>query len=126
MGGKSQGYQSPPQITGAAAPDNTMAMMTMMNEMMNSTMGMLAQGLMMQPDINIPAFPDIPVPQILSMPLMDWDMEFLKAETEAMNEEYLAGVGRKGVTDTILTSPLLEEEAAQTTQSLLGGANASA
>lgn len=110
MGGKSK-QEAPPAPVMPPMQDNTVIIEQMMGMM----------GAMMQ---NMPQPPaQLPVPEVHAAPKMDWrerqDQLQAKARADYTNDRSRA----KGRQDTVLTSPLLDdEETTTTTKSLISGA----
>jgi cell envelope opacity-associated protein A len=111
MGGKSSPQAAPAPVM-PPMQDNSAQIAQMMSMM----------GMMMQ---NMPQAPAIPeLPQINREPVIDWSERHdqLLAKTKADYDNELAS--KKGRSSTILTSPMLDEEDPDTTQSLLTGSKA--
>lgn len=106
MGGKSSGTQAPPAPVMPPQQDNNAEIMAMM-------------GMMMESMANMPQAPALPpTPAITREPIIDWAErnEQLLAKTRA---DYNVDIARrKGRQDTILTSPLLDDEETTTTSLL--------
>lgn len=96
------------------------AMMGMMEGMQMAQMGMMQQMSSQMPEL--PSVPDMPV--IDKTPTIDWTekQDQLLAKTRA--DYNVDEARRKGVADTVLTSPLLDEEDAFVTGSVLADVNA--
>jgi len=109
MGGKGGGYSSPPPVM--PQQDNSGAILEMMKMMLEMNKA------------KIPDVPDTPtLPDIAAAPNVNLEDEIAKAEGKAKEDEAWNRSQRKGYLDTILTSPLLDEQEAVTTANILGGA----
>lgn len=97
-----------------AAPPEPPAQDTQMLEMMNMMMGMM--GSMQQ----APIPPQIPqTPTIYRGPEIDWTEKNQQLAAKARADFKSDSAKKKGRKSTILTSPLLDEESPDTTESLL-------
>ncbi len=107
MGGKSA--PAPPPVT--TPPDNTAQMMQIMQMMM---------GMMQSASSGMPSVPDIGAAPPVSTPLdVDWASkhnELLEKSRADYQQERASKVGRS---DTILTSPLLDERLEEAGSSIL-------
>ena len=109
MGGKTG--PEPPPIDDTAQEENFMRMM----ETMSTMMGMMGGGGAPSPP-PIPELPDIP-----NVEPIDWTEKQMQIAAKMSAETALEQAQKKGVTGTILTSPLLDEEEPDLTASPLVG-----
>ena len=125
MGGIfSKGSAAPPTPQMAPAPDMSPylgAMMEMMGVMQESTAALMEQMMSMQMQTpQLPPIPDIQVPEVERDPEIDWT-EKQEQLASRMRADYALEADRKGRMETILTSPLLDEEDASVSGSVLAG-----
>jgi hypothetical protein len=116
----SKSSSAPPPQQMAPAPD-TEAMMAQMTAMMHGLM-QTQMMTMQQIQQSAPQMPDLPLlPQIASAPTIDWaeKQEQLSAKQKA--DYHLDRARKKGAQDTVLTSPLLDDEDPKVTGSILAG-----
>ena len=111
MGGKGADYTPAPVDTSA-----TDAMTAQMQQMMSVLPQMMASISQMTSQIQAPQ--QTPLPEIFRTPEVDWSEkhEQLRAKTKA---DYALDTARKGVGDTVHTSPFLDDDEASTTGSVL-------
>lgn len=108
MGGKGGGSAPPPIQSIPEPPQVDLApIMAMMTQMMS----------MMSQQASAPPLP--PTPTIFSEPSIDWRQKQEELRNKLNAQETLDNETRKNRVDTILTSPLLDEEEAVTTRSLI-------
>jgi len=126
MGGIfSKGSSAPaPQMpmTAPESPDFTPileAMMGMMEAMSANTMSMMQSMSSMQTP-QLPPIPEINVPEPERNPEVDWT-EKQEQLAKKMQGDYALEADRKGRLETVLTSPLLDEEDAMVDSSVLAG-----
>ena len=116
----SKGSSAPPPQQMPAAPD-TEAMMAGMMKMFSGMMEgqMMAMQNMQQ---NMPQMPDLPpMPPISSAPTIDWTEKQEQLAAKQKADYHLDQARRKGSQDTVLTSPLLDDEDPEVTGSILAG-----
>jgi hypothetical protein len=128
-----KGGSTPPPVPAMPVQDNTevYAMMGMMQEMMGGMMeGMAGQMEMMagqaaaqQESIlaQMEANMNMPMPEVYRSPEIDFTEAQDRLNAKAKADFHLDQMRRKSVTDTILTSPLLEDEEPQLGGSVLSG-----
>ena len=97
-----------------------MGMMGMMQEMMGGMMeGVMGSMMMMQEQAaaqqdsllaQMDANMNIPMPDVYRSPEVDWSETQSQLASKASADYHADQLRRKGVSDTILTSPLLDEE----------------
>ena len=107
MGGKSSGPTPPSTIP--PPPNNDAEMLAFMNQMMEMQAGLAA--------MQVPQLP--PLPSIERDPIIDWAEKNEQLVAKARADYGIDKTRRKGRSDTILTSPILDDEDAETTGSLL-------
>ena len=115
--GKGGSSAAPPMPEMAPAPDfsgEIAGMMGMMSEMMGGMMEGMASSMEA-------ANMDSALPDIYRDPVIDWSEKQEQLRQKASAEYSLDQVRRKGRTDTVLTSPLLDDEEADVTGSILTG-----
>ena len=104
MGSKDGGSSSPPPVVIPSQPnisDQFGPMMEMMQAQMGAIMAMAAQP---------PELPPIPESTLAQMPQIDWDKKRREELDKQRAIETDKAKRRKGISSTILTSPLLDEE----------------
>ena len=117
MGGKGRDTSAPTM----PVQNNDGEMMQMMQAMMGSMMGsMESMNQMYMSNMQPPELP--PFPSIPSMPDIDWADQNQKLNEKARADYKNERARKFGRLDTILTSPLLEDEEPELTKSLLTGA----
>jgi hypothetical protein len=118
--GKGGSDSSPPPMMPMQQPqDNSAEMMAMMMGMMEA-MSMNSMAMMEQ--VQQPQLPPMPqIPEIAREPVIDWTEKQDQLAAKAAADYNLSETRRKARTDTVLTSPLLEEEDATVTGSVLAG-----
>ena len=114
-----------PDMSGQMMAMNEM-MMSVMNGMMNSTASMMEhmgaqaqaqqESMMASLEMNMPGLPDV-----YRDPTIDWTEAQGQLNQKAKADFHADQMRRKGRTDTILTSPLLDDEEANVTGSILTG-----
>lgn len=112
MGGKGKSSTPPPPDTVEPPDQNMDALIAMMGQMLT----LQAQQLAQPPE---PPMPPI-LPPIDSGPDVDWTEQNRELAAKARADYNVEEARRKGTLDTILTSPLLDDEEAQTTSILAG------
>ena len=108
-----------------------MGMMGMMQEMMGGVMeGMMGQmgGMMEQATkqqetmmAQMSANMDMSMPEVYRNPIIDWTEQQDQLAQKSKADYHLEQLRRKGRGDTILTSPLLDDEDVDVTGSILTG-----
>jgi hypothetical protein len=102
------------------APD-TEAMMAQMAAMMHGLM-QTQMMTMQQIQQSAPQMPDLPqMPQVASAPTIDWTEKQAQLSAKQKADYHLDRARRKGAQDTVLTSPLLDDEDPNVTGSILAG-----
>ncbi len=103
----------PPEIESGGGNDELMMMMALMPALMEASQG-------------APGLPELPaMPDVYKGGDIDWSTKSKQLASKMKADYQVKGARRKGRTDTILTSPLLDEEEAQTQQgSILTGQKA--
>lgn len=106
--------EMPEMQDSSSVTDTSAAVMESMSGMMTGMMGMMSQ-VMSSSQESLPE-----TPETYSTPAVDWT-----EQTEQLNNKMRADYNveearRKGNQDTVLTSPLLEDEDATVTGSILG------
>lgn len=96
-------------------------MMEAMGAMQASSAGLMQQlmQMQMQPP-QLPPIPEVNVPEVQRDPEMNW-AERHEQLASRMRADYALDTGRRGRLETILTSPLLDDEDAHVTSSVLAG-----
>ncbi|RKZ80041.1 MAG: hypothetical protein DRQ35_03050 [Gammaproteobacteria bacterium] len=97
MGGKSA-PEAPPPVQPPAM--DMESMMMMMSSMMGGLSGMTPPG--------VPELPE--APEIERTPEIDWKERNAQLQAKMKGEQFSDNAARKGRTDTIHTSPLLDEQ----------------
>jgi len=112
MGGKSSGRATPPP----AMPDTSAKdaqLVKFMQQMLSSQAALASQ---------TPAPPPIPdTPKVERNPITDWATKNAELLAKSRADYRVGQARRKGRKETVLTSPLLDGETTDTTQSLLVG-----
>lgn len=115
MGFMSKGGQGspPPPVMPSQGEDNTWMLMELMSSMSGMMESMMEMSMM-------PKDPGMaPLPDLQATPEVDWSDKEKQLLNKVKADYSLDEMRRKGRQDTILTSPLLDEEDATTTQSIL-------
>lgn len=107
-----------PQQQAAHEPDY----MTMMAMMMEGMGGMASSFSEAASQPQMPALPAVPT--VFRAPIIDWTEKQGQLNQKMKADYNVDQTRRKNRTDTILTSPLLDEEDATTTGSVLSGSGA--
>ena len=119
--GKGGGDSAPPPMPTQQPQDNSgeiMAAMMGMMEMMNAS----SMSMMHQAQAQPPQLPPMPqVPEIARQPVVDWTDKQEQLAAKAKADYNVEQARRKGRSETILTSPLLDEDDATVTGSVLAG-----
>jgi len=114
MGKKSGGSQSsPPPVDQTTPPVDFTAMEAMMDAMLQ-----MQNNMLMSQATEMPPLPQMPV--INDSPDIDWTEKNRELAARSRADFDVDEARRKGRTDTILTSPLLDDEEAETTSLLVG------
>lgn len=108
MGGKSGNTSPAPPAYTPPPPNNDEIMMQYMNSIMSMQAGMASQ---------IPQLP--PTPEIERDPIINWAEKNEELIAKSKADYNVDKARRKGRFDTILTSPLLDDEDPETTASLI-------
>jgi len=104
MGSKDGGISSPPPVV-IPSEVNYAEQMAPMMEMMQAQMGAIMAMAAQQPEM--PPMPEVALTQI---PQVDWDKKRREELDRQRTLETDKAKRRKGISSTVLTSPLLEEE----------------
>ena len=116
----SKSSSAPPPQQMAPAPD-TEAMMAQMAAMMHGLM-QTQMMTMQQIQQSAPQMPDLPqMPQVASAPTIDWTEKQAQLSAKQKADYHLDRARKKGAQDTVLTSPLLDDEDPNVTGSILAG-----
>lgn len=108
--GKGSDTPSPPPQVSTGSDSESMAMI----------MEMMQSGMFSMP--GIPAMPQMPaMPEIERTPEIDWAEKQETLATSMSAKNATSNARKHGRTDTIHTSPLLDEEEPNTTESILTG-----
>lgn len=115
MGGKGGSYQAPPAIDPNMVA-NAQAQTQLMMDAYQQQMQIIMQQAL---DVSIPEVD--PLPELPPVETVNWDEKIAELNAKAKDQTQVEQERKKSVADTILTSPLLDDEEAETTQlSLLG------
>jgi predicted metal-dependent peptidase len=112
MGGKSK-QEAPPPVS---YPDMSMQN-EQMAQMMQAMMGMQMSMANQQPQAPMLA----PAPELNKEASIDWSDKHKELAAKMKADFNVDKARKKGRNDTVLTSPLLDEEDSSTTKSLLAG-----
>lgn len=116
--GKGGGDSAPPPMP-MQPQDNSGETMAMMMGMMEA---MSANSMAMMHQAQAPQLPPMPqIPEIAREPVIDWTEKQAQLAAKAKADYNIDQTRRKGRSDTILTSPLLDEDDATVTGSVLAG-----
>jgi len=116
MGTSGKGAQpSPPPVMGPEQDSSELMLMQM--QMMQQAMAQSAMAAAAIPQ----APPMAQVPEIYTSPTVDWSDKIKQISSRMKGEDAIENARRIGRAQTILSSPLLDEEEAVTTDSLLEG-----
>ena len=117
--GKGGGDSAPPPMPMQQPEDNSGEIMAMMMGMMEA---MSASSAAMMHSAQPPQLPPMPqIPEIARDPVIDWTEKQEQLAAKAKADYNIDQTRRKGRSDTILTSPLLDEDDATVTGSVLAG-----
>lgn len=118
--GKGGGDSAPPPMPVQQDTGEMAAMMANFENMMMGAMSSIAQSQMAMMELQQPQLPPMPsIPEVARDPVIDWTEKQAQLAAKAKADYNVDEARRKGRSDTILTSPILDEDDATVTGSVL-------